>query len=287
MKWEDQEKSENVEDTRGSRRPAMAAGGGIGVMLIMAVAYFMGIDPNKAKQVVGALNGGQQQQQAGPPPNDKMLAFSSSILGMTEKVWGKLFPENYRQPYEKPKMKLFEVEVNTKCGLAPSAVGPFYCPADRQVYLDPTFFDELETKLGGSKADFSKAYVIAHEVGHHIQNLLGYNEMVEQFKAREGENSGIRLELQADYLAGVWAHHAEKNYKIIEKGDIESALKTARSIGDNRIQEKMRGKAWPESFNHGRDDQRIKYFSEGLKTGDASKAALDRFFNKDIPPLKL
>ncbi len=287
MKWEDQEKSENVEDTRGSRRPAMAAGGGIGVMLIMAVAYFMGIDPNKAKQVVGALNGGQQQQQAGPPPNDKMLAFSSSILGMTEKVWGKLFPENYRQPYEKPKMKLFEVEVNTKCGLAPSAVGPFYCPADRQVYLDPSFFDELETKLGGSKADFSKAYVIAHEVGHHIQNLLGYNEMVEQFKAREGENSGIRLELQADYLAGVWAHHAEKNYKIIEKGDIESALKTARSIGDNRIQEKMRGKAWPESFNHGRDDQRIKYFSEGLKTGDASKAALDRFFNKDIPPLKL
>ena len=287
MKWEDQEQSENVEDTRGSRRPAMAAGGGIGVMLIMAVAYFMGIDPNKAKQVVGALNGGQQQQQAGPPPNDKMLAFSSSILGMTEKVWGKLFPENYRQPYEKPKMKLFEVEVNTKCGLAPSAVGPFYCPADRQVYLDPSFFDELETKLGGSKADFSKAYVIAHEVGHHIQNLLGYNEMVEQFKAREGENSGIRLELQADYLAGVWAHHAEKNYKIIEKGDIESALKTARSIGDNRIQEKMRGKAWPESFNHGRDDQRIKYFSEGLKTGDASKAALDRFFNKDIPPLKL
>lgn len=287
MKWEDQEKSENVEDTRGSRRPAMAAGGGIGVMLIMAVAYFMGIDPNKAKQVVGALNGGQQQQQAGPPPNDKMLAFSSSILGMTEKVWGKLFPENYRQPYEKPKMKLFEVEVNTKCGLAPSAVGPFYCPADRQVYLDPTFFDELETKLGGSKADFSKAYVIAHEVGHHIQNLLGYNELVDQFKAREGENSGIRLELQADYLAGVWAHHAEKNYKIIEKGDIESALKTARSIGDNRIQEKMRGKAWPESFNHGRDDQRIKYFSEGLKTGDASKAALDRFFSRSVKPLDL
>ena len=287
MKWEDQEKSENVEDTRGSRRPAMAAGGGIGVMLIMAVAYFMGIDPNKAKQVVGALNGGQQQQQAGPPPNDKMLAFSSSILGMTEKVWGKLFPENYRQPYEKPKMKLFEVEVNTKCGLAPSAVGPFYCPADRQVYLDPSFFDELETKLGGSKADFSKAYVIAHEVGHHIQNLLGYNEMVEQFKAREGENSGIRLELQADYLAGVWAHHAEKNYRILEKGDIESALKTVRSIGDNRIQEKMKGKSWPESFNHGRDDQRIKYFSEGMKTGDASKAALDRFFNRSVKPLDL
>lgn len=287
MKWEDQEKSENVEDTRGSRRPAMAAGGGIGVMLIMAVAYFMGIDPNKAKQVVGALNGGQQQQQAGPPPNDKMLAFSSSILGMTEKVWGKLFPENYRQPYEKPKMKLFEVEVNTKCGLAPSAVGPFYCPADRQVYLDPSFFDELETKLGGSKADFSKAYVIAHEVGHHIQNLLGYNEMVEQFKAREGENSGIRLELQADYLAGVWAHHAEKNYRILEKGDIESALKTARSIGDNRIQEKMKGKSWPESFNHGRDDQRMKYFSEGMKTGDASKAALDRFFNRSVKPLDL
>jgi len=287
MKWEDQEQSENVEDTRGSRRPAMAAGGGIGVLLIMAVAYFMGIDPNKAKQVVGALNGGQQQQQAGQPPNDKMKAFSASILGMTEKVWGKLFQENYRQSYEKPRMTLFSDEVNTKCGLAPSAVGPFYCPADKHVYLDPSFFDELETKLGGSKADFSKAYVIAHEVGHHVQNLLGYNSKVDEFKAREGENSGIRLELQADYLAGVWAHHAEKNYRIIEKGDVESALKTARSIGDNRIQEKMRGKAWPESFNHGRDDQRIKYFSEGLKTGDASKAALDRFFSRSVKPLDL
>ena len=287
MKWEDQEQSENVEDTRGSRRPAMAAGGGIGVLLIMAVAYFMGIDPNKAKQVVGALNGGQQQQQAGQPPNDKMKAFSASILGMTEKVWGKLFQENYRQSYEKPRMTRFSDEVNTKCGLAPSAVGPFYCPADKHVYLDPSFFDELETKLGGSKADFSKAYVIAHEVGHHVQNLLGYNSKVDEFKAREGENSGIRLELQADYLAGVWAHHAEKNYRIIEKGDVESALKTARSIGDNRIQEKMRGKAWPESFNHGRDDQRIKYFSEGLKTGDASKAALDRFFSRSVKPLDL
>ncbi len=287
MKWEDQEQSENVEDTRGSRRPAMAAGGGIGVMLIMAVAYFMGIDPNQAKKVAGALAGGGQQQQAGPPPNDKMKEFSASILGMTEKVWGKLLPENYRKPYEKPRMILFSDEVNTKCGNAPSAVGPFYCPGDKCVYLDPTFFDELETKLGGSKADFSKAYVIAHEVGHHVQNLLGYNELVDQFKAREGENSGIRLELQADYLAGVWAFHADKNYRIVEKGDIESALKTAKSIGDNRIQEKMRGKSWPESFTHGRDDQRIKYFTEGMKTGDASKATLDRFFSRSVKPLDL
>ncbi len=287
MKWEDQEQSENVEDTRGSRRPALAAGGGIGVMLIMAVAYFLGVDPNQAKQVAVAVAGRGQQQQAGPPPNDKMKAFSASILGMTEKVWGKLLPENYRQPYEKPKMTLFSDEVNTQCGLAPSAVGPFYCPADKHVYLDPSFFDELETKLGGSKADFSKAYVIAHEVGHHVQNLLGYNSKVDEFKAREGENSGIRLELQADYLAGVWAHHADQNYRILEKGDIEAALKTAKSIGDNRIQEKMRGKSWPESFTHGRDDQRIKYFSEGMKTGDASKAALDRFFNSRVKPLDL
>ena len=291
MKWEDQEKSENVEDTRGSRRPAMAAGGGIGVMLLTAAIYYVtqlaGLDPNQAKKVAGAIaGGGQQQQQAGPPPNDKMKAFSASILGMTEKVWGKLFQENYRQPYEKPKMTLFSDEVDTACGHAPSAVGPFYCPTDKHVYLDPSFFDELETKLGGSKADFSKAYVIAHEVGHHVQNLLEYNDKLKQFKS-EGENSGVRLELQADYLAGVWAHHAEKNYRILEKGDVEDALKTARSIGDNRIQEKMRGKAWPESFNHGRDDQRIKYFSEGMKTGDASKAALDRFFNRSVKPLDL
>lgn len=291
MDWQGKEQSDNVEDSRGRAKPALAAGGGVGVIVIMALAYFLGVDPNRVKQVVDPVVNKLQKPAegggAGAPPKDGQKEFASVVLGMSEKVWDKLFRENFRKAYEKPRMEIFSEAVNTGCGRAPSSVGPFYCPADKKVYLDPTFFDELEAKLGGSKGDFSKAYVIAHEVGHHVQNLLGYNAMLEQYRKREGENAGIRLELQADYLAGVWAHHAEQQYRIIERGDVESALKTARAIGDNRLQEKGRGWSSPETFNHGTDEQRFKYFSEGLKTGDASQRALDRFFDKSVPPLKL
>ena len=153
------------------------------------------------------------------------------------------------------------------------------------MYLDPTFFDELEQKLGGSKAQFSQAYVIGHEVGHHVQNLLGFSARTDQKRGGRQENEySIRLELQADYLAGVWAHHADKKYKILEAGDVEAALKTAKSIGDNRIQEKMRGKSHPESFNHGTDRQRYAAFNDGLKTGDASKAKMNLYFDEDATP---
>jgi hypothetical protein len=184
-------------------------------------------------------------------------------------------------------MELFSEGVDSQgCGFAPSSVGPFYCPASKRVFLDPTFFEELRTKLGGSSAEFSQAYVIAHEVGHHVQNLLGYNARLKEYEARERDNAGIRLELQADYLAGVWAHHAREKLRIDQR-DVNEAIKTAKSIGDNRIQEKMRGKSWPESFNHGTDTQRTKYFLEGFETGDASKEALERFFNPRVRPLDL
>jgi predicted metalloprotease len=280
MEWEGKETSENVEDRRGMT-PKMVAGGGIAGLIIFALAWYFTGDPNKAKQLAGnlgpAIQGGQQGQPN--PPNDKMKEFAQFVIGSTDKVWGEQFRVNNYRPYEGPKMVIFDVQVETGCGTAPSAVGPFYCPADRQVYLDPTFFDELEGRLGGSKADFSKAYVIAHEVGHHVQNLRGYSRLVDEARGgREEKSMSVRLELQADYLAGVWAFHADKKYHIIERGDVESAIKTALAIGDDKLQKNARGWSSPESYTHGTAAQRAKYFSEGLKTGDASKARLDRFF---------
>jgi len=169
-------------------------------------------------------------------------------------------------------MVLFSEQVRTGCGVAPSAVGPFYCPADRTVYLDPTFFNELERRLGGSKADFSKAYVIAHEVGHHVQNLLGYSRLVDEKRrsAPRGESNrwSVRLELQADYLAGVWAFYGQQDFHFIEPGDVESAIQSANAIGDDRLQRNATGFVSPEKFTHGTSAQRVRWFRRGLETGD-------------------
>jgi uncharacterized protein len=283
MDWQGQSESSNVEDRRGVAGPAVAAGGGIMTLVIIAIAYFMGVDPAKAKMVAdgfGKLGGGGQAGRAAPK-NDEHLKFAKVVLRSTEEVWDEVL--------EQPKMVLFADQVDSGgCGVAPSAVGPFYCPASKKVFLDPTFFNELEQKLGGDKGDASRAYVIAHEVGHHIQNLLGYNALVEKYKPTEGENSGIRLELQADYLAGVWAHHAQKkNPRLFNRSDMESIIKTAQSIGDDRIQKKMKGWVSPESFNHGKAEQRQKFFFKGFEGGDASKRSLDQFFNPNVKPLDL
>ena len=276
----------SVEDRRGSKKP-LAIGGGIGAIVIALVAGYFGIDPQIAQQVVNQGGGGETR---GTGKEDGYKDFSEKLLGSTNTVWREQFQKNqyrnFRGAYQEPKMVIFSDRVDSEgCGVAPSAVGPFYCPASKKVFLDPTFFDELESKLGGSKAAFSQAYVIGHEVGHHVQNLLGY-DVTPEMQRREKDNAGIRQELQADYLAGVWAHHAKDKLKI-NSDDIAAALKTARSIGDNRIQEKMKGKSWPESFNHGRDDQRLKYFKQGFDIGDASERALDRFFDRNVKPLEL
>lgn len=265
---------------------AVAAGGGGLAIVVAILAYFLTGDVNKAKQIAnqvdGAIGGGKQVQKAGNPPKDGYMEFASKVLGMTEKVWEQEF-RKMGKSYEKPRLVIFSEMAETKgCGNAPSAVGPFYCPADRTVYLDPTFFVELESKLGGSKAEFSQAYVIGHEVGHHVQNLLGYSRIADAARERgkaEGNKASVRLELQADYLAGVWAHHAEKRYQILESGDIESALKSANSIGDDRLQKNAGRWVSPEGFTHGTSNQRMKYFKLGLKNGDGSKAALDLFFS--------
>jgi predicted metalloprotease len=280
MRLDNVGESGNVEDRRGMK-PAIA-GGGILVVIIGLVAAYFGIDPNVAQQVAGGLAG--QVQQHGPPPKDGMVKFSKQVLGSTDAVWKDQFQSKLRKQYEPPTMVLFSEQVDSEgCGVAPSEVGPFYCPRSRKVFVDPTFFDELEGKLGGSKADFSKAYVIAHEVGHHVQNLLGYNARVKEFERREGKNAGVRLELQADYLAGVWAHHAEKKYQILERGDVEEAIKTANSIGDDRIQKKAGRWVSPESFTHGSAAARERWFSQGLKTGDVS--ILDDFFTLSLGQL--
>ncbi len=284
MRWQGQGESENVEDRRGMR-PVAVGGGIIGIIIVLVGAYF-GIDLKPLAQQVGG--GGGQMQQVGPPPDPKALEFAKSILYLTEDVWTDQFRKNNYGEYEKPKMVLFSEQVETGgCGTAPSAVGPFYCPGDRKVYLDPTFFDELEQKLGGSKADFSKAYVIAHEVGHHVQNLLGYSDRVRQFEKREGKNGSVRLELQADYLAGVWAHYGQEKFKFIDPGDVDSALTTANAIGDDRIMKNAGRWPSPEKFTHGSSKQRVKFFRQGLETGDFSKRKLDTFFDPNVNPLEL
>ena len=274
----------SVEDRRGSKAP-LAIGGGIGAIVLALVGAYFGVDLN---QFAGNGGGGPATQGTGKA--DGYKDFSEKLLGSTNHVWKDQFEKNqythHRGAYEPPKMVLFSQSVDSEgCGVAPSAVGPFYCPISKKVFLDPTFFEELETKLGGSKAEFSQAYVIGHEVGHHVQHLLGYSS--DKYVNRDGKaNAGIRMELQADYLAGVWAHDAKDKLKI-NTHDIEEALKTARSIGDNRIQEKMKGKSWPESFTHGTDEQRLRNFKQGFDTGDASEAKLDKFFDPKVKPLDL
>jgi predicted metalloprotease len=252
--------------------------GGIGALLLMVVGYFLGIDPQKLNQLVGNAQvgpgdpvGAQAEERPATPEEERSRAFSATILRFTEVVWDEQFRKIGKR-YQPPRMVLFTGQVETGCGTAPSAVGPFYCPPDRTVYLDPTFFEELERKLGGSKAEFSQAYVIAHEVGHHVQNLLGYSEIVEEkqrtLPQEEYNKWSVRLELQADYLAGVWAHYGQQKFKFIEPGDVEAAIKTANAIGDDRLQKRATGFTSPEKYTHGRSEQRVKWFNLGLKTGD-------------------
>jgi hypothetical protein len=285
-----QRESGNVQDSRGGKKGLVIGGGGaVGLIITLVAVYVFGINPQAAQQLGQMANQGGQVED-GKGVDDGYATFSAKVLGSTEDVWEAQFRANGYGKYKQPGMKLFSEQVDSEgCGVAPSAVGPFYCPRSQKVFLDPTFFDELERSLGGSKAEFSQAYVIAHEVGHHVQHLLGYGRRLDELQARsrpnEKENQGIRLELQADYLAGVWAHHA-KNLRINE-ADVREAIKTAKSIGDNRIQEKSRGWSSPEKFNHGTDEQRARTFLRGFKTGDASKQALEYFFDTSTPPLKL
>lgn len=279
MRWEGGRQSDNLEDRRRMSPKTMAVGG-IGTIVIVLIGLFLGIDLNDLNQFVnnpqvGVPGGGGQVADAPETEEEKRSReFSATILAFTEDVWTDLFREA-GEVYEPPHMVLFRREAETGCGVAPSAVGPFYCPADRTVYLDPSFFEELEERLGGSSAEFSQAYVIAHEIGHHVQNLLGYNRIVNE-KRKTGSKAeanrwSVRLELQADYLAGVWAHYGQEKFNFIEAGDVESAIQSANAIGDDRLQKRSGGFVSPEKYTHGTSEQRVKWFRRGLKTGDLSQ----------------
>jgi uncharacterized protein len=265
MRWEGRAGSENVEDRRMGGGAKMAIGGGLGTIVIVLVSMFLGVDPS-------AIIGGGGPTSSAPPSaqEEELVKFMSVVLKDTEDVWNDLFRNANRQ-YEQPKLVLIRDQVQTGCGAASSAMGPFYCPADRKVYVAPSFYFELKEKYG-APGDFAFAYVIAHEVGHHVQNLLGYSDKVHAMRGKvsqeEYNRASVRLELQADFLAGVWAHHAQRTKNILEEGDIEEAMRAAAAVGDDRLQKQARGHAVPDSFTHGTSQQRSRWFRRGLESGD-------------------
>lgn len=271
MRWEGRRESENVNDRRGMS-PQMVGGGGLITIVVLVIAFFLGGDPRQLMQMLA-----QQGQQAAvapqerSPEEERAASFVKVVLADTEDVWNDLFPKLIGKPYQEPELDLFTGATDSACGRATAAVGPFYCPGDNKVYLDLGFFTELQEKFK-APGDFACAYVIAHEVGHHVQNLLGLSDQVSAMQARAGEVEGkhlsVRLELQADFLAGVWAHHAQKTKQILESGDIGEAINAAQAIGDDTLQRQSTGRVVPDAFTHGSSKQRIKWFSHGLKTGN-------------------
>ena len=271
MRWRGERQSENVEDRRGVSRGGMAIGGGLGGIVLLVVALLLGADPRQLLEQV-ANEGpapGAQTSRPNNPQEEELKQFVSVVLANTEDVWTDLLPQSGRQ-YRKPTLVLFTDQVQSACGIAGAAVGPFYCPGDQKVYIDLSFFRELKTRFG-APGDFAEAYVIAHEVGHHIQRLLGTMDRVDSVRGRVSEQEAnelsVRLELQADFLAGVWAHYAQKKGSL-EPGDIEEALGAASAVGDDRMQRQTQGHVVPDSFTHGSSEQRIRWFRKGFETGD-------------------
>jgi hypothetical protein len=272
MRWGDGRRSDNVEDRRGMPGSGRLIGGGLGTVLLVLVALYFGVDPSIILNQ-GGLPLPNTQESAAPhsasPEEQRQADFVSVVLGDTEDTWRALFKRS-GQEYEEPKLVLFSGAVQSACGMASAAVGPFYCPADRKVYIDLRFYGDLQNKFG-APGDFAQAYVIAHEIGHHVQNLLGIADKVQALRARasqaESNKLSVLMELQADCLAGVWAHHADRARHILEEGDVEEALNAASSIGDDRLQRQARGTVTPDSFTHGSSAQRVHWFRRGLETG--------------------
>jgi predicted metalloprotease len=260
--WEGREESSNVEDRRSLGKTGLAIGGGIGGIILAIVALFLGVDPQRLSGLLGS--GGQQEYKPADKEEERLASFTKVVLRDTELVWDDQF-RKMGKTYKKPTLVLFSGRVDSACGRASASVGPFYCPADEKVYIDLSFYREMERKLD-IPGEFARAYVIAHEVGHHVQKLLGYS-------ARPGNHQdSVRLELQADYLAGVWAHYAQEKFRYLKEEDIDSAINAAYQIGDDRLQKKATGQVMPDSFTHGTSKQRMYWFKEGFRTGDVAGA---------------
>ena len=275
MLWQGRRESENLEDERGSGGGGgrLVMGGGIGTVILVVVYLLLGGNPQ-------ALFESQQQAQVSQPgqidsqgPRDQASKFVAVVLADTEDAWHEIFRQMGRQ-YQEPKLVLFTDQTRSGCGFASGASGPFYCPEDQRVYVDLGFYRLLQQRLGAG-GDFAEAYVIAHEVGHHVQNLLGTTDRLQAARGRMSQSEynrlSVRLELQADFLAGVWARYADRVKHVVEAGDIEEAMRAASAVGDDRIQRSSRGYVVPDSFTHGTSEQRVRWFRRGYETGDLSQ----------------
>ena len=281
MRWRKGRRSGNVDDQRGSRPSrrlgAKMGGCGIGMIVLVLAAIYFGVDPSIVLQGMsgGATAPTQQRSDYQPSAQEQEMAdFTSVVLADTEDTWNALFPSISENRYEEPKLVLFSGAVQSACGTGQAAMGPFYCPGDKKVYIDLSFYRDLRERHD-APGDFAQAYVIAHEVGHHVQNLLGISRQVHDARARsskaEGNALSVRQELQADCFAGLWAHHANRARDIIEQGDIQEALRAASMIGDDRLQKQAQGYVVPESFTHGTSEQRMRWFQRGLKSGQTAQ----------------
>ncbi len=269
MRWQGRRTSDNVDDRRRMSGGKVAVGGGLGTIVIVVLIYLLGGNPGEMLNQMN-IGGGMEQTAMPTAEEDEQAQFVSVVLADCEDVWAKIFSEA-GQTYREPTLVLYSAQVSSACGVTGSSVGPFYCPADEKVYIDLNFLEQLQNRLGAT-GDFSKAYVIAHEIGHHVQKLLGIMDEVDRLRGQLSETDfneiSVRLELQADFLAGVWAHHAEKMFGILEEGDIEEALNAASAVGDDHIMMQSQGYVVPDAFTHGTSEQRVRWFTKGFKTGN-------------------
>jgi predicted metalloprotease len=282
MKWRQGRRSTNIEDRRGRRTARGARAGGVGIvglLIMMGIAWVLGINPLEVLRVadVSAPSASLDPGPSVHDPNDELAQFVSVVLADTEDTWNEIFARQ-GQDYREPILVLFTDRVRSACGLASAASGPFYCPADHKVYIDLAFYRELRDRFR-APGDFAQAYVIAHEIGHHVQSLTGISREVHEQEQRlpkaEANALSVRLELQADCFAGIWAHHAQRSRQVLEQGDLEEALNAAAAIGDDRIQKQSRGYVVPDAFTHGTSEQRVRWFRVGFESGDPN--ACDTF----------
>lgn len=286
MKWRTGRKSENIEDRRSSGISGKAAGGigGVGILLLLLISMFLGVDPGQIIQGIDSTGASSPGSQMSTEEQNESADFVSLVLGDTEATWSDIFAEDLGRTYIEPKLVLFTGGVQSACGQASSQVGPFYCPSDQKVYLDLEFLKELQDRLGAT-GDFAQAYVISHEVGHHVQTLTGTLQYVDTMNKRvsqkEANELSVALELQADCYAGVWANRASQQDLVLEPGDVEEGLNAASSVGDDRLQKQSQGYVVPDSFTHGTSAQRVASFRKGLESGDMYECDIS-----PLPPVK-
>lgn len=271
MRMDNSRESQNIEDRR-SRGPRLGGRGsiGIGTIVLALVAIYFGVDPSVVLQMAEGPAPVEQQTPSQPPADDPQAHFVAKVLGETEDTWSAIFQQNLNRQYVAPRLVLFRGATPTACGTGQAAMGPFYCPGDSKVYIDLSFFDEMERRLN-APGDFAQAYVIAHEVGHHVQHLLGISDQVDRLRQRnpgQANALSVRMELQADCFAGLWARHADQARNILESGDVEEGLNAATAIGDDTLQKQSQGYVVPDAFTHGSSAQRVRWFKRGLDSGD-------------------